>query len=192
MRWGTQIGNNVTILADGDSDLFPKVIGRRCVIQDGCILHNCTIEPFCFIGAGSIVSKGCHICTGSVITPGSVLLPNVKVPRGEVWGGIPACKIRDVTDNDRGRQRLELWELVKLSHSYINMKRTINQELMDPDDLENLEYHLNYMCDTLSYCDYSAGSCYEYYNDVSGDGGDGGDGGDWGDCGGGGDGGGGD
>lgn len=187
----TQIGNNVTIQTDGDSDLRSIVIGRRSVIQDGCILRNCTIDPFCFIGAGSIISHGCRICKGSVITPGSILLPNVKVPKGEVWGGIPARKIRDVTDNDRGNLRLELWELVKLSRSYINMKRTTNQELMDPDDIENLEYHLNYLCDSISFCEYSAGSCYEYFSDASGYGddwgdcGDGGDGGGWGDCGGG-------
>ena len=185
----TQIGNNVTIQTDGDSESHQGALGRRSVIQDGCILRNCTIGPFCFIGAGSIISHGCRICKGSVITPGSILLPNVIVPKGEVWGGIPARKIRDVTDNDRGRLRLELWELVKLSHSYINMQRTTNQELMDPDDIENLEYHLNYLCDSISFCEYSAGSCYEYFLGASGYGGDGGD---CDDCGGGGDGGGGD
>ena len=194
MRKFTQIGNNVTIQTDGDSESPQGVIGRRSVIQDGCILRNCTIDPFCFIGAGSIISHGCRICKGSVITPGSILLPNVKVPKGEVWGGIPACKIRDVTDNDRERQRLELRELVRQSHSYINMKRTTNQELIDPDDIENLEYHLNYMCDTISLSDFDVGSSYDYLIlafDVFCDGGDGGDGGDCG-GGGGGDGGGGD
>lgn len=116
----SQICSNVTIHANGNPSSLPTVIGRRSVIKEGCLLEDCVIDPLCYIGTGSIIGKGCHICRGSMITPGSILLPNVLVPKGEIWGGIPACKIRDVTEEDRIRVTREWRELAEQSKSFIN------------------------------------------------------------------------
>lgn len=43
------------------------------------------------------VLDGAHICEGAAIAPGSVVTPRKTVGMGEVWAGIPARKIRDLT-----------------------------------------------------------------------------------------------
>lgn len=47
----------------------------------------------CWIGAGVIVLRGVAIGDGSIIGAGSVVTR--CVPRGEIWAGVPARKIRD-------------------------------------------------------------------------------------------------
>ena len=38
-----------------------------------------------------------HICEGAAIAPGSVVTPRKTVGSGELWSGIPARKVRDLT-----------------------------------------------------------------------------------------------
>lgn len=89
------------------------VIGVDCLIASGCkfIDHDhgisldlpmnqqlgaeapIVIENDVWIGANVIVLKGVTIETGSVIAAGSVVTK--RVPPFEIWGGIPAKKIKD-------------------------------------------------------------------------------------------------
>ena len=43
------------------------------------------------------VLDGVHICAGAAIAPGSVVTPRKTVGMGEVWAGIPARKVRDLS-----------------------------------------------------------------------------------------------
>ena len=145
----SQICSNVTIHASGNPFLLPTVIGRRSVIKEGCLLEDCVIDPLCYIGTGSIIGKGCHICSGSMITPGSILLPNVLVPKGEIWGGIPACKIRDVTEEDRIRVTREWRELAEQSKSFIKDNRALAKRIKSSNSSDSSD-----VLDTLEliYC----------------------------------------
>ena len=48
------------------------------------------------IGSNSLISPGCKIGDDSVIATHAVLPKYTEVPPGEVWGGIPAKKIKDI------------------------------------------------------------------------------------------------
>ena len=48
----------------------------------------------CWIGAGTIILPGCTVGDNAVVAAGSVVTKSV--PANEVWGNIPARKIRDV------------------------------------------------------------------------------------------------
>ncbi len=52
-----------------------------------------TIEDDVWIGANSVVLDGCHLGKGCIIAAGSVV--NGNVPPYEIWGGVPAKKIKD-------------------------------------------------------------------------------------------------
>ena len=67
------------------------------MIDNGAIIHACTIDDNCLIGEGVTVLDGAHICEGAAIVPGSVVTPRKSVGMGEVWAGIPARKVRDLT-----------------------------------------------------------------------------------------------
>ena len=54
-----------------------------------------------WIGAGVTVLPGCGIGKNSVVGAGSVVTKSI--PANEVWAGIPAKKLRNVTDNSTER-----------------------------------------------------------------------------------------
>ncbi|AFY43912.1 DapH/DapD/GlmU-related protein [Nostoc sp. PCC 7107] len=55
-----------------------------------------------WIGAGTIVLPGCFIGNNSVIGAGSVVTK--AVPANELWAGIPAKKIRNLSNSDEREQ----------------------------------------------------------------------------------------
>jgi len=66
-------------------------------VDNGAIIHACTIDDNCLIGEGVVVLDGAHICEGAAIAPGSVVTPRKTIGSGEMWSGIPARKVRDLS-----------------------------------------------------------------------------------------------
>jgi acetyltransferase-like isoleucine patch superfamily enzyme len=58
-----------------------------------------TIEDGCWIGCGVVLLPGVRIGKGAIIAAGAVV--NKSVPPYEIWGGVPAKRIRDVASPDR-------------------------------------------------------------------------------------------
>ena len=120
-----------------------------------------------------------------MITPGSILLPNVLVPKGEIWGGIPACKIRDVTEEDRIRVTREWRELAEQSKSFIKDNRALAKRIESSNSSNSSNSSdSSDVLDTLEliYC-YNADKWFppapaDSASDFDGDGGDGDFGGD--------------
>lgn len=100
-----RIGENTNI-QDGTTchvtyKKYPLSVGENVTVGHNAILHGCTIGSNCLIGMGATVMDGaiveddCMVAAGAVVTQGKV------VKKGEVWGGFPAKKMRDMTDDDR-------------------------------------------------------------------------------------------
>lgn len=79
------IANNVVIV-DHDHN-----IGKNGVI-DGLNSQPVNIGNNVWIGANAVILKGTDIGDGAIIAAGAVV--KGKIPAGEVWGGVPAKKIR--------------------------------------------------------------------------------------------------
>eukprot|EP01060_Flectonema_neradi_P015371 TRINITY_DN2199_c2_g1_i1.p1 TRINITY_DN2199_c2_g1~~TRINITY_DN2199_c2_g1_i1.p1 ORF type:complete len:271 (+),score=46.97 TRINITY_DN2199_c2_g1_i1:142-954(+) len=82
------------------STLRSTDIGSNVTIEPGCTITGCSIADDVFIGANSVVSEGARVESQSVLVPGSVVRKFAVVPSGELWGGVPAEKIRDLTDQE--------------------------------------------------------------------------------------------
>lgn len=82
------IANNVVIV-DHDHKL-----GKQGVI-DGLESAAVYIGENVWIGANAVILKGVSIGNGAVIAAGAVV--NHDIPAYEVWGGVPAKKIKDLT-----------------------------------------------------------------------------------------------
>ena len=76
-------------------------IGNDVTIGHACIIHACTLENGAFVGMGATVLDGAVIEQGAMLAAGALLTPGKRIPRGELWGGAPARKMRDIPPADR-------------------------------------------------------------------------------------------
>ena len=107
--FGARIGKNVAV-AGKLLDPRLTVLEDQCVLGEGCIVTSHTMVRDRFIlrevrvgkgatvGVGCILMPGVKIGPGAVLLPGSVLKADTEVPAGEVWGGVPAVRLKGATD----------------------------------------------------------------------------------------------
>lgn len=109
--FGARIGKN-TALGGRIADPF------MVTVEDGAVLgHNSMLTPHTItsgrlllhevkigrgatIGINVAVMAGAEVGEGSVVTAGSVVPPFTRIPPGELWGGLPARRIKALEDSD--------------------------------------------------------------------------------------------
>jgi len=77
----------------------PTNIGNNVSIGHNAIVHGCTIHDNVLIGMGSIVMDDCVVETNSIIAAGAVVTQNTRVEAGSIYAGVPAKKVKDVSEN---------------------------------------------------------------------------------------------
>lgn len=93
-RFGTTIGNNVSI-------------GHNAIV------HGCTVHDNVLIGMGAIVMDNAEIGSNTIIAAGAVVLEGTKVEGGSVYAGIPAKKVKDISET------LVKGEIERISVNYL-------------------------------------------------------------------------
>lgn len=78
-KTGTHIGNNVSI-------------GHNAIV------HGCVIQDNVLIGMGAIVMDNAEIGSNCIIAAGAVVLENTIVPPGCIYAGIPAKKVKNISE----------------------------------------------------------------------------------------------
>jgi len=104
---GVEMGTDATVAVRGivADPLLTKmgahaVIGENacvsahCIVNERLVLEPVTIGRGATIGANAVVLPGANIGEGAVVAPGAVLSPGTEVPAYEMWGGVPAKKIK--------------------------------------------------------------------------------------------------
>lgn len=99
------IGNNTNI-QDGavihcTYQRAKTVIGNNVSIAHNAIVHGCIVEDNVLIGMGAIVMDDAVIGSNSVIAAGAVVLAGTKVEPGSIYAGMPAKKVKDISDEMR-------------------------------------------------------------------------------------------
>ena len=77
----------------------PTNIGNNVSIGHNAIVHGCTIHDNVLIGMGSIVMDDCVVESNSIIAAGAVVAQNTRVEAGSIYAGVPAKKVKDVSQN---------------------------------------------------------------------------------------------
>ena len=94
----------------GDSNKI--VVGERCSIQDGAVVHTtstlptligdectighnahlegCTLQSGCLVGSGSLVHHEAIVETGALVAAGAVVAHGTVIPSGALAVGVPA------------------------------------------------------------------------------------------------------
>lgn len=113
-----KIGNKVNIqdgaVIHATYQKSPTNIGNNVSIGHNAIVHGCTIKDNVLIGMGAIVMDDCVIESNSIIAAGAVVTKNTIVPSGSIFAGVPAKKVKDIS------QELISGEINRIAENYIH------------------------------------------------------------------------
>ncbi|MBV7440735.1 gamma carbonic anhydrase family protein [Weeksellaceae bacterium TAE3-ERU29] len=91
----------------------PTKLGNNVSVGHNAIVHGCTIKDNVLVGMGAIVMDDCVVESHSIIAAGAVLTKGTHVKSGELWAGIPAKKIKEVS------KELREEEIERIAESYV-------------------------------------------------------------------------
>jgi len=96
------IGNNTNI-QDGaiihcTYQKAKTIIGSNVSIAHNAVVHGCTLEDNILVGMGAIIMDDAHVGSNVVIAAGAVVLPGTIIPPNSIYAGIPAKKVKEITE----------------------------------------------------------------------------------------------
>jgi carbonic anhydrase/acetyltransferase-like protein (isoleucine patch superfamily) len=74
------------------------IIGNNVSIGHNAIVHGCIVDDNVLIGMGAIVMDNAHIKSNCIIAAGAVVLENTVVESGSIYAGVPAKKVKDISE----------------------------------------------------------------------------------------------
>ena len=89
------------------------VIGNNVSIGHNAIVHGCVIDDNVLVGMGAIVMDNVHIGSNSIIAAGAVVLENTKVEPGSIYAGVPAKKVKTISE------QLIQGEINRIANNYV-------------------------------------------------------------------------
>lgn len=92
---------------------FGTTIGNNVSIGHNAIVHGCVIQDNVLVGMGAIVMDNAQIGSNSIIAAGAVVLENTIVEPGTIWAGVPAKKVKDIS------QELVSGQIDRIANNYV-------------------------------------------------------------------------
>ena len=89
------------------------IIGNNVSIGHNAIIHGCVIADNVLVGMGAIVMDNVQIGSNCIIAAGAVVLENTVIEAGSIYGGVPAKKIKDIS------QELIGGEINRIANNYL-------------------------------------------------------------------------
>ena len=97
-----RIGNKVNVqdaaIIHCTYEKAPTQIGNNVSIGHGAIIHGCSIESNVLLGMRSVVMDQAIVHENSVIGAGAIVLEGTVIDSGSVWAGVPAKKVKDISE----------------------------------------------------------------------------------------------
>lgn len=87
-------------------------IGNFVNVGHNAIVHGCVVHDYVLIGMGAIIMDRAVVESNVIIAAGAVVLENVICESGYLYAGVPARKIKPLTDE-------QLTMLQQLPHNYV-------------------------------------------------------------------------
>ena len=123
-----------------DRDTIVEKLGH---IGHHAIIHGAVVRRNSMIGMGAILLDYCEIGADSIVAAQALVKANEIVPPRSMMAGVPAKRIRDVTDKDLEWKRLATIDYKRLPPLY-------HQSLKPADPLKAVEANRqrNYACES--------------------------------------------
>ena len=97
----------------------PLSIGSDVTIGHGAVIHACTLEDMSFVGMGAVVMDGAVVESGAMVAAGALVAPGKRVKTGQVWSGVPAKYMRDMTPEEIAYLPWSAKHYVELAQAYL-------------------------------------------------------------------------
>ncbi len=121
-----RIGNRVNIqdgaVIHGTYKTAPTVIGNNVSVAHNAIVHGCTIHDNVLVGMNAVIMDNAVVGEHSIVAAGAVVLEDTIIEAGSVYAGIPAKKIKDIS------QELTSELLNRISDNYIKYASWYQEE----------------------------------------------------------------
>jgi carbonic anhydrase/acetyltransferase-like protein (isoleucine patch superfamily) len=125
----TNVQDGSVIHCDGPDprhpDGFPTLIGDDVLIGHMAMVHGTVLHDRAFVGLSTVVMNGTVIESDGMLAAGALLPPGKRIPSGELWGGRPATKMRDLPEAALMEMRLGVAHYV---HNGQRHNQAINEE----------------------------------------------------------------
>jgi carbonic anhydrase/acetyltransferase-like protein (isoleucine patch superfamily) len=99
------------------------IIGNNVSIGHNAIVHGCVIADNVLIGMGAIVMDNAQIGSNCIIAAGAVVLENTIVEPCSIYAGVPAKKIKDIS------QELIGGEINRIANNYLMYSGWFKEEV---------------------------------------------------------------
>lgn len=114
-RTNIQDGSVVHVASSGKGTR----IGDEVTVGHCALLHECQLDDHAFVGMKAAVMDGAHIESYAMLAAGALLSPRKTISSGQLWAGIPAKFLRDVTPEDRAEFELRARQYALLGKEYL-------------------------------------------------------------------------
>lgn len=94
---------------------IPTIIGNHVTIGPSSIIHACTIGSNCIIGTGTQILDGSVVESESIVAAGSIVTYGKVISSGQLWSGVPARYVRDLTTEEKAFIKQSAIEYAELS-----------------------------------------------------------------------------
>ena len=88
-------------------------LGNNVSVGHNAIVHGCDVKDNVLIGMGAIIMDNCVIGSNTIIAAGSVLKEGTIVPSGCIYAGVPAKKVKDISEE------LIQGEINRIAYNYL-------------------------------------------------------------------------
>lgn len=98
-------------------------IGDSVTVGHMAVIHACTLEDNSFVGIKACVLDNAVVQSGAMVAAGALVTPGKTVPSGELWGGVPARRLRQLNEEEKDMIRSVPETYVELAMSYMLQKQ---------------------------------------------------------------------
>ncbi len=118
-RSNIQDGTIVHVASEGQG----TYIGNDVTVGHMAVLHACTLEDRCLVGIKACVMDGARVERHAMVAAGALVTPGKVVRSGELWGGLPAKLLRDLTAEEIAFIEYSAQRYVKLASDYYQYRQ---------------------------------------------------------------------
>lgn len=97
----------------------PLVIGDNVTVGHNATLHACTLKDGAFVGMGATVMDHAVVESGAMVAAGALVPPGKVVKTGQVYAGVPATYLRDMTEEEKNYIPWSAQHYMRLGRTYL-------------------------------------------------------------------------